>query len=284
MSAPVAVRRPGGPLPDIAFRLSRLVLSLLAALIAVAMVAPILVIFPVSLSSTRYMTFPPDAYSWRWYEAYFAIPEWTAATLYSVQIGVLSTALALFLGVPAAIGLSRTGFRGRGALSMLFIAPLVLPVIIIAIALYFAFVLVGLAGTTLGLVLAHAMLALPFVAVLILASLAQFDRNLELAAQSLGAGPLTAFRTVTLPLIRPGVVSAALLSFLSSFNEFLVSLFLVSTDRVTLPIQFWKGLRFEANPTIAAVASMVVAVTILSLGLVELVRRRAAARIGQRRN
>lgn len=275
MSTP---RPPGGRLPEFVYRLARPLTGLGAALILFAMIAPILVVFPISLSGTRYMTFPPQTFSWRWYEAYFTIPEWTAATVYSVQVGILSTLLALALGIPAAIGLNKARFRGRAVVSAVFVAPLVLPVIIIAIALYFAFGRVGLTGTTAGLVIGHAMMALPFVAVVVLASLAQFDERLTQAAASLGANPLMAFWTVTLPLIRPGVLSAALLSFLSSFNEFIVALFLVATDRVTLPIQFWKGLRFETNPTIAAVASMMIVLTVLSLGMVQLIRHRAAKR------
>ena len=273
-------RPPGGMLPDIVFHIFGPVLTGLGALIAIAVILPILIVFPISLSSTRYMTFPPMDYSARWYEAYFQVPEWTSASLYSAEIGILSTALALLLGIPAALGLSRGAFAGRGAIIVLFVVPLVLPFIIIAIALYFAFASVGLTGTTAGLVIAHAVLALPFVVVVVLASLAQFDVRLERAAASLGANRLVTFWTVTLPLIRPGVISAALLSFLSSFNEFLVALFLVSTDRVTLPIQFWKGLRFETNPTIAAVASMLIVLTLLSLGLVQLIRYRAARRTG----
>ncbi len=278
-----AGRRPGGRLPDVAYRLGAVLARLGAALIVVAMVAPILVVFPISLSGTRYMTFPPTSWSWQWYTAFFTVPEWTWAALYSFQIGILSTLLALALGIPAAIGLSQAGFRGKGAVAALFVAPLVLPLIIVAIALYFAFARIGLTGTTPGLVIAHAMLSLPFVIVVLLAALAQFDPRLEKAAASLGASRFTAFRTVTLPLIRPGIVSAALLGFLASFNEFIVALFMVRSDRVTLPIQFWKGLRFETNPTIAAVASMLIVLTVLSLGLAELMRMRGARRLRRNR-
>ena len=276
-------RRPGGRLPDVVYRLGGPLAKLAALLILVAMVAPILVVFPISLSGTRYMTFPPQSWSWQWYAAYFSVPEWTRATLYSAQVGVLSTLLALALGIPAAMGLSRTGLSRMGTVRALFVAPLVLPLIIIAIALYFAFARIGLTGTTTGLVIAHAMLALPFVVVVIMASLAQFDDRLEQAAASLGAGRLATFWTVTLPLIRPGVLSGALLAFLASFNEFIVSLFMVATDRVTLPIQFWKGLRFETNPTIAAVASMLIVLTVLCLCLAGMIRARAARRIGRAR-
>jgi len=278
MRTPLA---PGGRLPDFVYRLGSWLIGLAAALILIAMVVPILVVFPISGSSTRYMTFPPEAYSLRWYRAYFQVPEWTQATLYSAKVGVLSTLLALVLGIPAAMGLAKAGFRGKGLVTALFVAPLVLPLIIVAIALYFAFAQVGLNGTTVGLVMAHAMLSLPFVTIVVLASMAQFDERLERAAASLGAGRWMTFWTVTLPLIRPGVITAALLAFLASFNEFIVALFLVSTDRVTLPIQFWKGLRFETNPTIAAVASMLMVFTVISLLLVEIVRSRAAKRIGR---
>lgn len=277
-------RAPGGRLPDAAYALGGWLAKLGAVLVLIAMVAPILVVFPISLSGTRYMTFPPQSWSWQWYQAYFAVPEWTGATIYSAEIGILSTLLALVLGIPAAMGMTKAGFGGQGIIRALFVAPLVLPLIIIAIAVYFAFAPLGLTGTTTGLVIAHAMLALPFVVVVIMASLAQFDARLEQAAASLGAGRFVAFWTVTLPLIRPGVLSGALLAFLASFNEFIVSLFMVATDRVTLPIQFWKGLRFETNPTIAAVASMLIVLTVACLILAEMIRARAARRFGRARH
>ena len=195
-------------------------------------------------------------------------------------LALLTTVVSLLLGFPAAFGLARGRFRGRQAITVLFIAPLIVPVILIAIAEYFFLTELSLTGTTLGLVIAHTLLALPFVVIIVMATLRGFDRSYERAALSLGANPLRTFWHVTLPLIRPGVISAALFAFLASFGEFLTSLFVIGATRSTLPIQLWKGIRFETNPTIAAVASMMIALSILALVLVELSRWQTRRRRG----
>jgi putative spermidine/putrescine transport system permease protein len=262
----------------------RWLLTALAVLIVAAMAIPAFFVVPVSFSPTRFLTFPPPGFSLRWYESYFTTPEWTSATVYSVVLAVLTTAVSLLIGIPAAFGLARGRFRGRPAVTMLIVAPLVVPVILISIAEYFFLAEIGLIGTTPGLVLAHTLLALPFVVIIVTASLQGYDRAFERAAMSMGAGPLRTFWHVTLPLIRPGVISAALFAFLASFGEFLVSLFVIGATRSTLPIQLWKGIRFETNPTIAAAASLLVGISILALIAVELARwqtrRRSEARPG----
>jgi putative spermidine/putrescine transport system permease protein len=272
-------RRPRDP-----YVLGRWLLTALAVLIVAAMAIPAFFVVPVSFSPTRFLTFPPPSFSLRWYEAYFTTPEWTTATVYSVVLAVLTTAVSLIIGIPAAFGLARGRFRGRQAVTMLVVAPLVVPVILIAIAEYFFLAEIGLIGTTPGLVIAHTLLALPFVVIIVTASLQGYDRAYERAAMSMGAGPLRTFWHVTLPLIRPGVISAALFAFLASFGEFLVSLFAIGATRSTLPIQLWKGIRFETNPTIAAAASLLVGISILALIAVELARwqtrRRSEARPG----
>jgi putative spermidine/putrescine transport system permease protein len=244
----------------------------LAVVIVVAMAIPALFVVPVSFSPTRFLTFPPPSLSLRWYETYFATPEWTESTVYSVVLAVLTTGASLLIGLPAAFGLARGHFRGRQLVTLLIIAPLIVPVILIAIAEYFFMSEINLIGTTPGLVIAHTLLALPFVVIIVTASLRGYDRSYERAAMSMGAGPLRTFWHVTLPLIRPSVISAALFAFLASFGEFLTSLFVIGSTRSTLPIQLWKGIRFETNPTIAAAASMLVGVSLLALLAVELVR------------
>jgi putative spermidine/putrescine transport system permease protein len=263
------------------YAIGRWLVSALAVVIVLYLALPAFFVIPVSFSDTRVMVFPPEGFSTQWYRSYFNIPEWTDSTVYSVVLALLTTALSLVLGLPAAFGLTRGRFRGRQAITVLFIAPLIVPVILIAIAEYFFLTDLSLTGTTLGLVVAHTLLALPFVIIIVMATLRGFDRSYERAALSLGANPLQTFWHVTLPLIRPGVISAALFAFLASFGEFLTSLFVIGAKRSTLPIQLWKGIRFETNPTIAAVASMMIALSILALILVELsrwqTRRRRAA-------
>jgi len=265
--ATAGIKRPIDP-----YRIGGRALIAFAVMVAVLMVVPAFFVVPMSFADSRFMIFPPKAYSLRWYEAYFAIPEWTRATGYSVLLASLTTLLTLALGLPAAFGLVRGRFRGKQLITLLFLAPLIIPVILIAMAEFFFLSRLGLIGTTLGLVIGHTVFALPFVVIILVATLRGFDRSYELAAFSLGAPPLAVLWHVTLPLIRPGMVSAALLAFLASFNEFLISLFVIGSAGSTLPIQFWKGIRFETNPTIAAVASMLIGLSVTTLLLLELVR------------
>ena len=257
------------------YRLGGILVRVAVVLIVVAMVLPAFFVIPVSFSATRFLIFPPEEFSLRWYRAYFDIPEWKTATVYSIVLATLTMLTTLVIGILAAFGLARGSFRGKQAMTLLFVAPLIMPVILIAIAEFFFLSDLRLTGTTLGLVIAHSVFALPFVIIIVTATLRGFDRSYELAAMSLGANPLRTFWHVTLPLIRPGVVSAALFAFLASFGEFLITLFVVGSNRPTLPIQFWKGIRFETNPTIAAVASMLIVVSIVGLAAVELVRWQA---------
>lgn len=276
-----ALPEPGRRTPD-PYAIGRGLVFAFAVLVVVAMAVPALFVVPVSFSPTRFLTFPPESLSLRWYESYFSTPEWTQSTVYSLLLAVLTTLVSLLIGIPAAFGLARGRFRGRGVVTLLVISPLIVPVILIAIAEYFFMTEVRLIGTTAGLVVAHTLLALPFVVIIVTASLRGYDRSFERAAMSMGAGPLRTFWHVTLPLIRPSVISAALFAFLASFGEFLVSLFVIGATRSTLPIQLWKGIRFETNPTIAAAASMLVAVSLIALLAVELARwqtrRRAESR------
>jgi putative spermidine/putrescine transport system permease protein len=254
------------------YELGRYLVVAFAVFVVIAMAIPALFVVPVSFSATRFLTFPPETLSLRWYESYFTTPEWTESTVYSLLLAVLTTALSLLIGLPSAFGLARGTFRGRQLVTLLIIAPLVVPVILIAIAEYFFMAELNLIGTTPGLVIAHTLLAMPFVVIIVTASLRGYDRSYERAAMSSGAGPLRTFWYVTLPLIRPSVISAALFAFLASFGEFLTSLFVIGSTRSTLPIQLWKGIRFETNPTIAAAASMLVGVSLLALLAVELAR------------
>jgi len=261
------------------YRLGHRVIVAVAVLVVIVMAVPAFFVVPVSFSPTRFLTFPPESLSLRWYRTYFGTGEWTVATGYSVVLAVLTTIVSLLVGVPAAFGLARDRFRGRQAITLLLIAPLVVPVILIAIAEYFFMTDVNLIGTTLGLVIAHTVLALPFVVIIVTAGLRTYDRSFELAAMSLGANQLRTFWHVTLPLVRPSVLSAGLFAFLASFGEFLVSLFVIGSTRSTLPIQLWKGIRFETNPTIAAAASMLVGLSILALLMVEVMRWNARRRL-----
>jgi putative spermidine/putrescine transport system permease protein len=227
-----------------------------------------------SFSSASYLTFPPPAFGVRWYREYLGSRDWLAATWLSLEVGIAVVALSTVLGTAAAVGLARLPATVRVLATGLILSPLIMPVIVVAIGLYYAFARFGLVGTPAGLILAHTCLAVPFVVTSVGASLSRFDRRLEMAALSLGATPFGAFRQVTLPLILPGVLVGGLFAFITSFDELVVALFLSGANAVTLPRRMWEDLRYALDPTIAAVATLTIAVTILPLLLVHLTRPR----------
>ena len=235
--------------------MSRRLLVLACAAIYHFLMLPLLVVFPISLSSAPYMQFPPPGLSWQWYERYLDDPQWIDATWRSLYIGGATAVLALALGVPLAFSLVRGTFPGRVLLDRLALAPLIVPTIILSVALYGLFAKLKLIGAWYGLVVAHSVLALPFVVLVMAAGLRDFDRGLEQAAEGLGASRWRTLRRITLPLLRPSLVSAGLLAFLSSFDELVVALFLAGPN-MTLPKKMFDNILMEIDPTIAAVSVM----------------------------
>lgn len=246
------------------------------------LVLPLLVIIPLSFNAEPYFTFTEgmlrlegEAYSLRWYRSIVENPEWGKAIVNSFIIGVFATIVATVLGTLAALGLNHPRLPFRQAISALLISPMVTPVIIVAVGVFFFYSTMGLAQTHLGLILAHAMLGAPFVVITVTATLAGFDQTLMRAATSLGAGPLTAFMRIQLPLISPGVLTGALFAFIASFDEVVVVLFLGGVDQRTIPRQMWSGIREEISPTILAIATLLIVFAILLLLAVELLQRRS---------
>jgi putative spermidine/putrescine transport system permease protein len=235
--------------------MSRRALIVACAAIYLFLMLPLLVVFPISLSSAAYMQFPPPGLSWQWYDRYFDDPQWIDATVRSLYIGVATAILALALGVPLAFSLVRTKFIGRVLVDRLALAPLIVPTIILSVSLYGLFARLKLIGEWYGLVVAHTVLALPFVVLVVSAGLRDFDRGLEQAAEGLGASRTRTLLRVTLPLLRPSLVSAGLLAFLSSFDELVVALFLAGPN-MTLPKKMFDNILMEIDPTIAAVSVM----------------------------
>jgi putative spermidine/putrescine transport system permease protein len=233
--------------------LSRRLLIAAGALIYFFLMLPLLVVFPISLSSAPYLQFPPPGLSWQWYERYLDDPQWIDATWRSLYIGGATAVLALLLGVPLAFSLVRGRFFGRVLVDRLALAPIIVPTIILSVALYGVFAKLKLIGAWYGLVLAHTLLALPFVVLVMTAGLRDFDRSLEQAAAGLGASRWRTLSRVTLPLLRPSLVSAGLLAFISSFDEVVVALFLAGAN-MTLPKKMFDNILMEIDPTIAAVS------------------------------
>ena len=266
-------------------RIGRLAHRAACAAIFTFLVAPILVIVPLSFNAEPYFTFTegmlrfdPDAYSLRWYREIAGSGVWTRAFGNSALVGLAATVLATVLGTLAAIGLANPAMPARRAVMGLLVSPLVTPLVISATGMFFLYSSVGLAQTHLGLILSHAALGTPFVVITVTATLSAFDQNLMRAAATLGAGPLYAFRRVQLPLIAPGVLSGALFAFAASFDEVVVVLFMASAEQRTIPREMWAGVREQLNPTILAVATLLIALAVLLLLTVEWLRRRAAGR------
>lgn len=256
----------------------RLLLLALGALTVFFLMAPTLVVVPMSFTASNALTFPPEGFSTRWYEKMVTDPQWSTGFVNSAQVAFLTAVLATTLGTLAALGTVRGRFPGRSAVNALILSPLIVPVIIIAIGMFSVFVSWKIAGSIVGLVLAHTALAMPFVVVNVATSLRTIDRNLELAAQSLGAGPIRTFRRITLPLILPGVLAGGLFAFITSWDEVVVSIFLTSARFRTLPAEMWEQVRQVVDPTVAAVSTTLLAVTTTVLVLAFVVRRQAPAR------
>ena len=249
--------------------------TVVAGLVLLYLVFPILVVIPLSFSAGTYLSFPPPGFSFRWYENFLGRADWLGAASLSLWVGGAVMALATALGAPAALALVRSQFRGKDLLTGFIISPLIAPVIIVAIGIYFFYARLGLVGNPFALVIAHTALAVPFVVINVSATLQGFDERLEQAAMNLGATPWRTFWQVTFPIIRPGVLAGALFAFISSFDELVVALFVSGTSAVTLPRKMWESIRFEIDPTIAAVSTMLIVLTGTLFLSAELLRRRS---------
>lgn len=253
---------------------SRIVLGLFSACVLLYLVAPVLIVIPMSFSAAKYLSFPPPGLSLQWYENFFSRADWTSATLQSIRVAFTVMVVSTVLGVAASLALVRGSFSGKELVNLIIVSPLVVPTIIVAIAIYGLYVRMHLVQTFWGLVLAHTVLAIPYVIVNVTATLRGFDVRLEHAAQSLGANSWQTFRYVTLPLISPGIFAGAVFAFIASFDELIVALFIAGAQGRTLPMRMFEGLRMEIDPTIAAVSSMLITFSVLVLATAELVRRR----------
>ncbi|MEM9048605.1 MAG: ABC transporter permease [Pseudomonadota bacterium] len=254
----------------------------ICGLIFFFLIAPIIVIIPLSFNALDFFTFTPgmlaleaEAYSLKHYRDFFTNPDWQQAMWNSIQIAPMATLISVSLGTLAAIGLSQPHVPFRQAIMAILISPMIVPLIISAAGMYFFYSRIGLQGTYWGVVLAHAALGIPFVIITVTATLVGFDRSLTRAAASLGADPITTFFKVQMPLILPGVISGGLFAFITSFDEVVVVLFVGSAGQQTLPWQMFTGLREQISPTILAVATLLVTVSIILLATVEILRRRS---------
>ena len=250
--------------------------------ILVFLITPIIVVMPLSFNAEDFFTFTPEmlrfdpaGYSLKHYEDFFTNSDWQGALANSVKIAPAATLLSVTFGTLAAIGLSQPHVPFRRAIMAILISPMIVPLIISAAGMYFFYSRIGLQGTYIGVVLAHAALGIPFVIITVTATLVGFDNSLTRAAANMGANPVTTFFRVQMPLILPGVISGGLFAFITSFDEVVVVLFVGSAGQKTLPWQMFTGLREQISPTILAVATILVIVSIALLTVVEMLRRRS---------
>lgn len=245
-----------------------------AILVLFFLMVPILAIIPLSFSSGNFLTYPLPGLSFRWYEELLISDKWIPALRNSMIIGVSATILSCVLGTLASLGLNRANFAFKPLVMGVLLSPMIVPMIITAVGVYFFFAPLGLTNSFTGLILAHTALAAPFVVITVSATLQHFDMTMARASASLGAPPLTTFFRVTLPLILPGVASGGLFAFATSFDEVVVVLMIGGPDQRTLPREMFSGIRENINPTITAVATVLILSSVILLSCLEALRRR----------
>lgn len=258
--------------------LGKVALFALTALIVLFLILPNFIVVPISFSASSLLRFPPEEFSFRWYERYWELPGWVGATVNSFVVGVLTAVSATLIGSLTAYGLVRGNILGKRLIEALLILPIIIPSLVTAIALFSIMTRLKLVGTLPGFVIGHTVIALPFAITIMANALRGIDPALEQAARSLGASRLTAIRRVTLPVALPAVLSSMLFAFLISFDELLISLFISTPTMATLPKKLWEGIRFDTEPTLAAVSTLLVAFSLLLLALIGVTMSRMGKR------
>lgn len=256
-------------------------LRVIVGLVLFYLMFPILVVIPLSFNELPFFTFTkemltldPAGYSLQWYQDFFTNANWQGAVKNSLIIGIISTLLATCLGTLAALGLASANMPYRPLVMAMLISPMIVPLIISAASMFFFYSFLNLQGTYLGVILAHTVLATPFVVITVSATLAGFDRNLIRAAANLGAPPITIFFRVIMPIIAPGIISGALFAFITSFDEVVVVQFVGSYKQRTIPWQMFSGIREQISPTILSVATILIVFSVIFLALMEYLRRK----------
>lgn len=243
-------------------RIPGILLGVVAVIVGLVLIAPTLIVIPLGFTSGQSLAFPPPGLSLQWFENLFDSAKWMRALGNSVLVALGTMVVATVLGTTAALGLARSRSRFAGALSGLMLAPAIVPAVVFAIGIFFVLARLGLAGTMPGMIIAHSVLAIPLVFVSVSANIAALDPVHDLAAASLGASPVQRFFHVLLPLLAPGIIVGAIYSLTTSWDELVVSIFLVSPTLKTLPVEMWDSLRLQSDPTLAAVATMLISLVV----------------------
>lgn len=244
-------------------RVSHVVFTLVVAAILLYLIIPVLIVVPMSFSEARFLQFPPKEWSLRWYEAFFHSAEWMSAARVSLITAFATMVVSLPIGMAAAYAINASSLRIVRTLQIILLLPMMVPIILIAAGVFFVYARVGLISTMTGLIMAHIMLALPYVIIALLAGLRNFDMSQEMVARSLGMNRFRAFMAVTLPQIKPSLVSATLFAFITSLDETVVALFISGGDNQTLTKRMFTALRDEIDPTIAAISSLLIFASLL---------------------
>jgi putative spermidine/putrescine transport system permease protein len=256
----------------------RLSFIIAGLIVAIFVIAPIAIVVPMSFSSSPSLEFPPPGFWFGHYRTFFRDVTWTGPMINSIVTALGTTLLTMLVVTPAAFAMARHRFRGRSFLNLLLLTPLVVPHIVMAVGYYSYFGRLGLLQTYIGVILAHTCLNAPLVFLTVSAALKGYDRNLERAAQSLGAAPIVAMLTVTVPVLRPGFVVAALLSFVHSFDETTVALFISGRDVATLPKRMFDAIRLNPDPVLAVASSLLFAMVLIGFAYLGLQRLIASSR------
>ncbi|WP_445810172.1 ABC transporter permease [Yoonia sp.] len=256
----------------------RMWLYVFAVITMILLVIPTFIVIPMSFSDSQYLEFPPETWSLRWYRNYFGSSEWMLATRTSLTAAVLTMLVGTPIGVLAAYGLHASKVPYIRVAFVLLITPMMVPVVLVAIGAFYAYVKLQILYTMTGLVLAHSLLAIPLVVIVTGSALQSYDMNQEMAARSLGAPRWKAFLTITLPQIRFAVVTSALLAFLTSFDEVVIAMFISGGDNPTLTRNMFNALRDQIDPTIAAISTIMIGVTTLMMVLVQIFGRSAGGK------
>lgn len=244
-------------------------LGVITFIVVLFVVSPLLVVIPTSLTSTKILSFPPVGFSFQWYAKILDRPEFIESFWFSLQLAALTAVIATLVGTLAGIALHKYKFPGKGAINGLLLSPLTVPSLIIGIAALLFFTRIGLAGTFIGLLLAHVLISIPYVVRLVLTGLSSFDYTLERAAYILGAKPTNVFWDITLPLLRPAIMSGAIFAFLTSFDNVTVSLFMVSPTMTTLPLAIFSYMQETLDPLVASISSVVILLSLVFIIILE---------------
>ena len=249
-------------------------LHIFVFLVLIAIIAPALVIVPQSFTSLNYFVYPIKEFSLKWYQKFFENPEWITSLERSLLIAVCVAIFATFIGTLAALAVNKLNFKGKSVFLNIMLTPMIVPVVITGVALYASFAKIGLNNSIPGLVLAHSLLAIPMVFLTMSTAFARFDQNLELAPMSMGSTPIGAFFKVTVPGVRASLVTSALLSFVTSLDEVVVTIFVSGANTKTLPMVMWENLRTTINPTLAVAATFLLVLTLGMYVIKEIVESR----------